>query len=89
MLAMDSTSLTRTLGVMTRQAWIGKRRGVDRREWRLRLSKAGEVQLSRALPRWEKAQERLRLRLGERQWDDLTKLTNTVTNAVTEAGGLS
>jgi hypothetical protein len=31
----------------------------------------------------------LRLRLGERQSDDLTKLTNTVTNAVTEAGGLS
>ncbi len=88
MLAMDSTTLTRTLKIMSRHGWIGKRRGADRREWRLRLSKTGEVQLRRALPRWEKLQTRLRLQLGEGQWDELTKLTNNVTNAVTE-GALS
>jgi DNA-binding MarR family transcriptional regulator len=83
-LAMDSTTLTRTLKIMSRQGWIAKRRGVDRREWRLRLSKAGETQLQRALPRWEKVQIRLRLQLGGSQWDALTKLTNHVTNAVTK-----
>jgi len=89
MLAMDSTSLTRTLGIMTRHGWIQKRRGVDRRQWRLRLSKAGEAQLNRAIPRWEKVQARLRQQLGHRQWNQLMKLTNHVTNAVTQRGDLS
>jgi DNA-binding MarR family transcriptional regulator len=89
MLAMDSTSLTRTLRIMSRHGWIGKRRGADRREWRLRLSKTGEVQLRRALPRWEKVQARLRLQLGKVQWDALATLTNNVTNAVTEKGASS
>jgi DNA-binding MarR family transcriptional regulator len=43
MLAMDSTTLTRTLEIMVRRGWIEKRRGEDRREWRIRLSKPGEV----------------------------------------------
>ena len=88
MLAMDSTSLTRTLGIMTRRGWIQKRRGTDRRQWRLRLSKAGAAQLTRALPRWEKVQARLRQQLGHRQWNQLMKLTNYVTNTVTERGEL-
>jgi DNA-binding MarR family transcriptional regulator len=83
-LAMDSTSLTRTLSIMSRQGWIGKSRGADRREWRLRLSKAGVVQFKQALPRWEKAQARLQRQLGADLWDQLTKLTNHVTNAVTD-----
>src|SRR5713101_3938030 len=31
MLALDSTTLTRTLGLMSRQGWIAERRGQDRR----------------------------------------------------------
>lgn len=89
MLAMDSTTLTRTLRIMGRHGWVAKRHGADRREWRLRLSKAGEIQLKRALPRWEKVQARLRLQLGGSQWDALTKLTNSVTNVVTEQGASS
>jgi DNA-binding MarR family transcriptional regulator len=89
MLAMDSTTLTRTLKIMSRHGWIGKRRGTDRREWRLRLSKTGEAQLKRALPHWEKAQAQLRLQLGQHQWDELARLTNNVTDAVTERGDLS
>src|SRR5438128_6905963 len=49
MLAMDSTTLTRTLEIMDRCGWIGERRGEDRRERWLRLAKAGETQLKRAL----------------------------------------
>lgn len=84
MLAMDSTTLTRTLKIMSRHGWIGKRHGADRREWRFRLSKTGEAQLQRALPRWEKVQARLRLQLGRGRWDELTKLINSVTHAVTD-----
>jgi DNA-binding MarR family transcriptional regulator len=84
MLAMDSTTLTRTLGIMARQGWIEKRRGEDRREWRMRLSKAGRDQLKRALPEWQKVQTRLRTTLGNELCESLLKLTNKVTNTVTE-----
>jgi DNA-binding MarR family transcriptional regulator len=83
-LAMDSTTLTRTLEIMARQGWITKRSGRDRRERRLRLAKAGELQLKRALPAWQQVQSRLRRRLGDELWDELMKLTNEVTSAVTE-----
>ena len=81
-LAMDSTTLTRTLNIMGRHGWIAKRRGEDRREWRMRLSKAGETQLKKALPHWEKAQTQLQRQLGEELSDNLMKLTQKVTNAL-------
>ena len=83
-LAMDSTTLTRTLNIMGRHGWIAKRRGEDRREWRMRLSKAGETQFKQALPHWEKAQTRLRQQLGAELSDNLMKLTQKITNALTE-----
>jgi DNA-binding MarR family transcriptional regulator len=86
MLAMDSTSLTRTLAIMRRKGWIAERRGEDRRERRLRLANAGEVKLRRALPVWEKVQSRLRRQLGERAWDNLLQLTYQVTSLVTTQG---
>lgn len=74
-LAMDSTTLTRTLAIMRRDGWILERRGEDRRERWLRLSKSGEEQLKRALPAWEKAQARVRGRIGEEKWKQLFELT--------------
>jgi DNA-binding MarR family transcriptional regulator len=82
MLAMDSTTLTRTLNIMCRNGWIAKRRGEDRREWRVRLSKAGETAFKQALPHWQKAQTRLRRQLGEELSNNLMKLTQKVTNAL-------
>jgi DNA-binding MarR family transcriptional regulator len=84
MLAMDSTTLTRTLEILARSGWIAKRHAEDRREWRISLSKPGELQLKRALPQWQKVQTRLRNRLGAERWEELAKLTNEVTNAVTK-----
>jgi len=81
-LAMDSTSLTRTLAIMSRHGWVEKRRGEDRREWRLGLSRAGEKQLNAALPLWERAQSRLRQKLGRSQSNELSRLMNHVTNSV-------
>jgi DNA-binding MarR family transcriptional regulator len=85
-LAIDSTTLTRTLNIMSRHGWIAKRRGEDRREWRMRLSRAGETQFKQALPHWEKAQTRLRRQLGEELSDNLMKLTQQVTNALIDKG---
>jgi DNA-binding MarR family transcriptional regulator len=81
-LAMDSTTLTRTLTIMSRNGWIAKQRGEDRREWRLRLSKAGGAKFKEALPYWEKAQKDLRRELGDDLSESLTKLTQKITNAL-------
>jgi DNA-binding MarR family transcriptional regulator len=85
-LAMDSTTLTRTLGIMRCHGWIAERRGGDRRERWLRLAKDGEAQLNRALLVWEKVQSRLRNKLGDQGWKNLLQLTNQVTELVTAQG---
>jgi DNA-binding MarR family transcriptional regulator len=89
MLAMDSTSLTRTLAIMRRQGWITERSGEDRRERLLSLGSAGEKKLARVLPVWEKVQARLRGELGEQTWNNLLRLTHEVTRTITSQGGLS
>lgn len=88
-LAIDSTTLTRTLRIMVREGWIADRRGQDRRERLLRLAKEGRHQFNRALPLWEKAQVHLRHQLGDKRWHDLLKLINETTNLTTNQGDLS
>lgn len=88
-LAIDSTTLTRTLQIMVRQGWISDRRGQDRRERLLRLSKDGRQQFDRALPLWLKTQLQLRHQLGAKRWHDLLELTNETTNLTTDQGDLS
>jgi DNA-binding MarR family transcriptional regulator len=85
-LAIDSTTLTRTLNIMGRHGWIAKRRGQDRREWRMRLSKAGETQFKQALPHWQEAQTQLRRQLGDELSNNLMQLTQNVTNALIDKG---
>jgi DNA-binding MarR family transcriptional regulator len=85
-LAMDSTTLTRTLDILERRGWIAKRHGDDRREWRIRLSKRGETQLQRALPAWRSVQDRLHNQLGNEVWQNLFTLSNKVTSTVTKSG---
>src|ERR1700729_3056568 len=85
-LAIDSTTLTRTLKIMQRDGWVSMRRGEDRREWRLGLTKEGEAMYKRALPAWERTQRRLRKRIGNVEWEQLMKLTNGLAHVVTEGG---
>ena len=87
-LAMDSTTLTRTLEIMGRHGWIAKHPGKDRREWRLSLTNFGKSQFKKALPSWQAVQSRLRGQLGGDRWEKLLSLTNVVTSAVTELGDL-
>ena len=84
MLAMDSTSLTRTLAVMGKQGnqWTAERRGKDRRERWLRLSAAGVRQLRRAEPIWEEVQSQARREVGDRDWNHLMELTFLATETV-------
>jgi DNA-binding MarR family transcriptional regulator len=82
LLAMDSTTLTRTLAIMQRQGWIARREGTDRREWWIQLSKAGRSKFEHALPHWEKAQALVRKKLGEHGWGDAMKSSSDITRAV-------
>ena len=78
-LAMDSTTLTRTLKIMRRHRWIAERRGKDRRERHLRLAVRGKQLLERATPIWEKTQSRLQQQLGSGDWKQLFQLTDRIT----------
>jgi len=88
-LAMDSTTLTRTLAIMSRRGWLARRRGKDRREWRLRPAKSGSAMLKHALPYWERAQNQAKTRLGLRRSDELIKFANNVANAFSSKGEIA
>lgn len=82
-LAIDSTTLTRTLAIMGRRGWISSRSGRDRRERWLSLSTSGRAEFARARTHWEQVQRDLRARLGNKRWNELLNLTNEVTAKVT------
>ena len=68
LLAIDSTTLNRTLWPLERAGWVRARSGADRREVRWALTARGRRRLERARPAWERAQARLRTRLGAEAW---------------------
>jgi DNA-binding MarR family transcriptional regulator len=86
-LALDSTTLTRTLAIMGRRGWIARRRGRDGREWRLSLSKAGRKEFDRVSPTWERVQERLREQIGDQRWKELFQVNHELTAFL--KGGIS
>jgi DNA-binding MarR family transcriptional regulator len=58
-LAIDSTTLTRTLGNLRRAEWIAIRPGTDMRVRLISVTASGRRQLERSYPAWERP-ERLR-----------------------------
>ena len=82
-LAIDSTTLTRTLAVMRNRRWIETRRGRDGRERLLKLSKTGWEQLDRASPAWQGVQDRLRSEVGDERWAEMFRQTSEITSVAT------
>jgi len=82
-LALDSTTLTRTLAIMKRRKWVAMRQGRDGRERLISLSKAGRKQLDLASPVWQAVQDRLRSQLGEEGWNELFQQNREMTAVVT------
>ncbi len=68
LLALDATTLSRTLPPLERAGWIRAAAGKDRREVRWSLTPAGRRRLAGALPAWERAQQRLRTGMPARHW---------------------
>ena len=83
--AMDSTTLTRTLGLLLTQGWVRVRRGKDRRERLFRLTQAGKRQMVEAQRYWERAEDRLRKELGEDDWKGMRPMVSRITEAAMAA----
>jgi len=84
LLALDSTTLSRTLRPLARAGWIRDGEGTDRREVRWSLTPAGRRRLARAKPAWERAQSRLRTRLSAKHWKLLVQDLATVAAAAVQ-----
>jgi DNA-binding MarR family transcriptional regulator len=80
-LALDSTTLTRTLRILLRQGAITALTGHDRRERYLRLTAEGRKRFLRARPDWQRAQRRLKSSLGQPEWQQLGEILAQVTRA--------
>jgi len=81
LLALDTTSLTRMLRLLTKREWIRARRGDDRRQRLLRLTASGREKLEQSRPHWERAQRRLQRGLGEPSWTQMGGLLAEIARA--------
>ena len=81
-LALDSTTLTRSLGPLKTEGWIEIHTGDDQRERLVGLTTQGARQLHLADREWARAQKRLKKRIGTQQWQELLSLTHQVTGMV-------
>ena len=82
LLAIDTTTLSRTLGLLERQGWVRARPGTDRRVRRWSVTAAGRRAYQRGVPHWERAQEQLRRTVGDNAFRYLLLATARVTDAV-------
>jgi DNA-binding MarR family transcriptional regulator len=68
-MGMDRSTLTRNLSPLEKEGLI--RVGLEgwRRSRAVEMTKKGRSRLREALPLWEKAQQTLKRKLGDRKWD--------------------
>jgi DNA-binding MarR family transcriptional regulator len=77
-------TLSRRLASARKAGWVEMNVDAQRRRV-YRLTEAGQALLRSAVPNWERAQERLRSQLDEKDWDALVALTERVTWAAAAA----
>jgi DNA-binding MarR family transcriptional regulator len=81
LLAMDSTTLTRTLSFLVERGWISSNPGEDRREKLLNLTSDGRRKFQQTQPHWERAQKKLRASIGEKTWQQMGQLLTSIATA--------
>lgn len=82
LLAMDSTTLTRTLKIICDSGWISAAPGEDRRERRWTITSEGQQRISQAEPLWMNVQKEFADMASD---VDLDALTRTVHQLVLKA----
>ncbi|MHB9075736.1 MAG: MarR family winged helix-turn-helix transcriptional regulator [Desulfobaccales bacterium] len=68
---MDRTTLTRNLQILEKRKLIEIKSGEDRREREVTLTASGLEVLTKAVPLWEEAQDRVRQGLGAEKMGNL------------------
>lgn len=81
LLAIDTTTLSRTLQTLESAGWIETVPAVDRRKRRWRLTQAGREKWMEARPLWMRAQAKLRDSVRDVSWDDVLAVSDAVTRA--------
>ncbi|HET9377738.1 MAG TPA: MarR family winged helix-turn-helix transcriptional regulator [Chthoniobacterales bacterium] len=80
MLGLERTTLTRNLTAIEREGLV-RVASVNGRTRNVLLTSRGAARLDQALPLWDRVQQELRRRLGEKEWStmnhSLTKLAET------------
>jgi DNA-binding MarR family transcriptional regulator len=81
-LAMDSTTVTRSLKLLENAGWIQFQEGVDLREKRWTLTRKGRAKLDSARPCWQQAQDQVEKILGAKQREQLQDLSFKLVKAL-------
>ena len=85
MTSLDETTLTRNLRPLIDAGWVAFDTGEDRREKLVRLTNSGAAKLVKALPAWQRAQERMRAKLPKANWSSLLALLPDIVRLADEA----
>jgi len=86
-LAIDQTTLTRSLGLLERDGMIERVPHPDGRVKALRLTSRGTRTLKRARPLWARAQEKVLREVGTKAWaDEQRRLARLLSVAVERRG---
>ena len=80
-LAVDSTTLSRSLRPLEAAAWISSTPGSDRRERLWTISPTGKRKLHAIEPVWLRAQSELKRTLGQDGWEAMMRTNDAVTGA--------
>jgi DNA-binding MarR family transcriptional regulator len=83
-LAIDNTTLSRSLKLMIESRWINASPGTDRRHVVFKLTNKGKSLLEKAHPYWERAQEALRKAVGSPDWEQLFPLMDRMLATVAD-----
>jgi DNA-binding MarR family transcriptional regulator len=83
--AISVETLSRRLGALRRQGLIQFREEPSHHQRVYSLTEAGQRELQRLLPYWNRAQERLRKALGEAEWEMLFHFCDRLVTAAREA----
>ncbi len=81
LLVLDHTTMSRSLRPLLKEGYVTIRAGKDRRERLVEATTKGRRLLEKTAPRWERAQARLRVALGESQWRALGAAVHAATHA--------
>lgn len=76
-LLMDQTTVTRNIGILKKLGYVTVSKETDdARRKAIALTESGRQKLKDALPRWQEAQERIEIGMGERYSEFLMLLKN-------------